>query len=191
MELIFVRHGEPDYAHDCLTPKGRRQAEIVAKRLSEYDIREIYASPLGRAQETALPFSQATGLPVNTLPYMHELEWSSRSGKEIFANGHPWFCAEEMAKNGWDLTNPGWRDTPYFNDNTATDNIDMVGENIDHWLASFGMIREGVYYRNTRRDSEPFAVVRRCRHRAHPEPALAVCRLRHALRPYGDLHHPL
>ena len=26
MRIIFVRHGEPDYEHDCLTAKGREQA---------------------------------------------------------------------------------------------------------------------------------------------------------------------
>ena len=27
MRLIFVRHGEPDYAHDCLTENGVIQAK--------------------------------------------------------------------------------------------------------------------------------------------------------------------
>ena len=34
MRIIFVRHGEPDYAHDCLTPTGRRQAAAAAQRLA-------------------------------------------------------------------------------------------------------------------------------------------------------------
>ena len=35
MRLILVRHGDPDYALDCLTELGHRQAETVAKRLME------------------------------------------------------------------------------------------------------------------------------------------------------------
>ena len=30
MRIIFIRHGEPDYAHDCLTERGRAQAEAAA-----------------------------------------------------------------------------------------------------------------------------------------------------------------
>ena len=26
MRIVFVRHGEPDYARDCLTEEGARQA---------------------------------------------------------------------------------------------------------------------------------------------------------------------
>ncbi len=53
MILYIVRHGEPDYANDCLTEKGREQAKKVAVRLAAYGIDEIYSSPLGRAKETA------------------------------------------------------------------------------------------------------------------------------------------
>ena len=33
MRIIFVRHGEPDYANDCLTAVGKVQAEQAALRL--------------------------------------------------------------------------------------------------------------------------------------------------------------
>ena len=41
MRIVFVRHGEPDYEHDCLTPAGREQALAVAERLKEDGIEEI------------------------------------------------------------------------------------------------------------------------------------------------------
>ena len=53
MRIIFVRHGEPDYVHDCLTEKGKIQAAAAAERLRDEGIAEIYSSPLGRARETA------------------------------------------------------------------------------------------------------------------------------------------
>ena len=53
MRIIFVRHGEPDYQHDCLTETGKKQAEAASKRLAREGIDEIYASPMGRAAETA------------------------------------------------------------------------------------------------------------------------------------------
>ena len=66
MRIVFVRHGEPDYVHDCLTEKGRMQALAAAERLREEGIGEIWSSPLGRAAETAEAASKALSLPVRT-----------------------------------------------------------------------------------------------------------------------------
>ena len=41
MRIVFVRHGEPDYANDCLTEQGRLQAKAAAERLREEGISEI------------------------------------------------------------------------------------------------------------------------------------------------------
>ena len=67
MRIIFVRHGEPDYANDCLTEQGRLQAREAAKRLLGEGIEEIYSSPLGRAAETAAATAEVLKLPVKTL----------------------------------------------------------------------------------------------------------------------------
>ena len=75
MRIIFVRHGEPDYARDCLTEAGRRQAAAAAERLAGEGISEIYTSPCGRAAETATFAARRLGLPVITLDYMHEIGW--------------------------------------------------------------------------------------------------------------------
>ena len=34
MRIIFIRHGAPDYARDCLTETGRIQAAAAAERLA-------------------------------------------------------------------------------------------------------------------------------------------------------------
>ncbi|WP_155243821.1 histidine phosphatase family protein [Butyrivibrio fibrisolvens] len=44
MRLIFVRHGDPDYQNDCLTPKGIEQSKRTAQRLNAEDIKAIYSS---------------------------------------------------------------------------------------------------------------------------------------------------
>lgn len=53
MRLIFIRHGDPDYVHDTLTEKGKREAELLAQRVKNWDVSKFYVSPLGRAQLTA------------------------------------------------------------------------------------------------------------------------------------------
>ena len=154
MRIAFVRHGEPDYARDCLTENGKIQAALAAERLREEGIEEIYSSPLGRAAETAAAASAALGLPVKTLDFMRELHWGDADGGEMPFGGHPWEIADELARQGTDLTDPNWRRHPYFARNRVTGEADAVAEKIDEWLAGLGYIREGLYYRYAREDGE-------------------------------------
>ncbi len=55
MILYYVRHGDPIYNPDSLTPLGHRQAEAIAKRFAVYGLDEIYSSPSVRAKQTAQP----------------------------------------------------------------------------------------------------------------------------------------
>ena len=55
MLFFYVRHGDPIYNPDSLTPLGARQAEALAKRFAVYGLDEIYSSPSIRAQQTAQP----------------------------------------------------------------------------------------------------------------------------------------
>lgn len=55
MLLYIIRHGDPIYAPDSLTPKGHLQAAALAKRLAVHGLDKIFASPLVRAQQTAKP----------------------------------------------------------------------------------------------------------------------------------------
>ena len=70
MKLMFVRHAEPDYKHDSLTLKGHREAQLLSLRLAKLDVRDFYASPLGRAQETARYTLERTHRTAETLPWL-------------------------------------------------------------------------------------------------------------------------
>lgn len=152
MRIVFVRHGEPDYTHDCLTEQGKLQALAAAERLREEGIEEIFSSPLGRAAETAAATAELLKLPVKTLDYMRELHWGSTDGTPLPSDGHPWDLADLLAGEGWDLTNPGWREHPYFRNNRVTENVDMVAQRTDEWLLSLGYERNGAFYRCVRPD---------------------------------------
>ncbi len=158
MRIVFVRHGEPDYAHDCLTERGRIQAQAAAERLREEGIGEIYSSPLGRAAETAAFTSEALGLPVRTLDYMRELHWGSTDGMPMPADGHPWDLADMLAAEGRDLTDPAWREHPYFRNNKVTAEADHVARKTDEWLRTLGYERNGAYYRCLRPDDRQATV---------------------------------
>ena len=154
MRIVFVRHGEPDYARDCLTELGRIQAEKAAQRLLGEGIVEIYASPLGRARETAQAAAEVLGLPVKTLDFMEEVRWGSADGEELYAGGHPWAIADEMARQGMELNRADWRDAPWFRTNRVVECVDRVERGIDEWLAGFGYLREGKHYRHTAEEEQ-------------------------------------
>ena len=154
MRIVFVRHGEPDYARDCLTELGRIQAKKAAQRLLGEGIGEIYASPLGRARETAPAAAEVLGLPVKTLDFMEEVRWGSADGEALYAGGHPWAIADEMARQGMELNRADWRDAPWFRTNRVVECVDRVERGIDEWLAGFGYLREGKHYRHTAEEEQ-------------------------------------
>lgn len=85
MILYYVRHGDPIYVPDSLTPLGHRQAEAVAKRLAAHGIDKVFASTSNRAMLTAKPTCELTKNELIPLEFAHEdLAWrdftTDRSG---------------------------------------------------------------------------------------------------------------
>ncbi|MBR6364626.1 MAG: histidine phosphatase family protein [Lachnospiraceae bacterium] len=153
MRILFIRHGDPDYKNDCLTEIGKIQAQRMAQRLREEGIEEIYASPLGRAQETAQAAAQVLDLPIQTLDFMREVRWGNEE-KNLYHGGHPWDIADKMAQEGIDLNRTDWRESPYFKTNFVTECVDEVEKGIDAWLADFGYERRGFYYLHKREEEQ-------------------------------------
>lgn len=163
MRILIVRHGEPDYARDSLTPLGRLQAQAVARRLQDEGIQAIFSSPMGRARETAAYTADLLGIrQVQLLDFMHELSWGSADGTKIFADGLPWTIADELVRRGWDLNDPNWPEHEFFRNNTVTAACAAVARETDAWLSGFGYQREGLYYRNTRSDDAQYSVALFC-----------------------------
>jgi broad specificity phosphatase PhoE len=79
--LVLLRHGEPDWSprggpsvnDPGLTPFGRAQARAAAQRLARRPLDAIYVSPYRRAQETAAPLAEATGLEPITVEGLAEI----------------------------------------------------------------------------------------------------------------------
>ncbi|MBR2823691.1 MAG: histidine phosphatase family protein [Clostridia bacterium] len=141
MRIIFVRHGEPDYEKDCLTETGRQQAAAAAERLAGEGISEIYASPCGRARETAEWTARRLGLPVTVLDYMHEISWG---GEGVPEEGHPWTLGDQLiAGEDFDFYHQNWREHPFFRGNSALMYETLIAGKIDHFLQSQGYRHEG------------------------------------------------
>jgi probable phosphoglycerate mutase len=80
MELVFVRHGEPEWARDGLTvddpqltDRGRRQADLLAERLAGEPFDRLVVSPLRRARETMAPIEARLGGEAIVLDWLAEI----------------------------------------------------------------------------------------------------------------------
>ena len=65
MEIVLVRHGEPEWVRDGLnvvnpplTDRGHLQASRLAEALQSESFDEILVSPLTRARQTAAPLAR-------------------------------------------------------------------------------------------------------------------------------------
>ena len=67
MRIVFVRHCEPDYTVDSLTPKGWREAKLLSHRVLNWNV-DAFTSRLlaGHTilQRPALIFAVSTGKTV-------------------------------------------------------------------------------------------------------------------------------
>lgn len=141
MEVILIRHGDPDYANDTLTEKGHAEARALAETLKDVPIDAIYASPMGRAQRTMEYTARAKGMTATTLPWLHELDGH-------FGNGR--WCwnvpgAETLERDSL----PGWHDwdqgSPYGE--LMRPQLEETARSFDALLAEYGYVREGFRYR--------------------------------------------
>lgn len=91
--LYLIRHAHNTYIEKGrlagrlpgvhLSEAGRLQAQALAESFAQVRLKAIYASPLERAQETALPLAHAQGLPVETAPGLNEIDVGTWQGKSL------------------------------------------------------------------------------------------------------------
>lgn len=147
MKLIFVRHAEPDYKHDSLTLKGHREAQLLSLRLAKLDVRDFYASPLGRAQETARYTLERTHRTAETLPWLAEFRGRSID-PETGAERIPWDYKPRLWQGHpllYDVNH--WTEDELFRVGTVDAIWRETQAGMDALLARYGMIRDGHLYR--------------------------------------------
>ena len=98
MLFFYVRHGDPIYVPDSLTPFGHRQAEAVGRMLSLYRINKIYASTSERAKLTATPLAEIIKKDIEQLDFANEGHaWHELTCYSKALNANTWlFHAPEM-----------------------------------------------------------------------------------------------
>ena len=140
MELLIIRHGLPvrrelttGVADPELSEAGWAQAEHLARYLESEAIDAIYASPLARAQETAVPLATARAMEIHTSDGI--AEWDQNS---------PEYVPVEELKAAND---PRWQamlDGEWGADESEVDFRDRVVSSIEAIIADHGGQRVAV-----------------------------------------------
>ena len=160
MLLYIVRHGHPDYATDSLTERGWLQAEAVGKRLAATGIDQVYASPMGRARQTAEPTCRLLDLPCQIEPWAHEVQ-DERLTEEPY--GKP--ISVTMVQNTYYRENGGI-DLPYdrayeavgFRRSGMKDAVAYIEEGGRDFLERLGYKEENGVYRILRANEDKVAL---------------------------------
>lgn len=143
MLFFYVRHGDPIYNPDSLTPLGERQAEAVSKRLAMYGIDKIYSSTSNRAYLTAKPTADILKLEIEQLDFAkeghawQELTVIDEDEKRRWCfqsdSTRKLFVSEEIKKLG-----DNWFEHPAFKETKAKEGIARITNASDEFFKSLG-----------------------------------------------------
>lgn len=143
MILFYIRHGDPTYRPDDLTPLGERQAEALAKRFAIYGLDEIYTSPMVRARKTAQPTCEVLKKTSTVLDWCSEtaafedMSVEIKPGKRKWACGHIPTCEKFLSPEVLTLGDK-WYTHPMFEGTNYARGIERVDRETDALLLSFG-----------------------------------------------------
>ena len=146
MKLLIIRHGDPEYSIDSLTPKGHREAELLAERIAPMDIADYYVSPLGRAQATAEYTLKKCGRTAETLDWLREFDKNLIIGPDGQRR-----IAWDMLPEDWTgvpdyYDKDKWTSVPVMAEADMKNGISYVHDGLDSLLAGHGYERHDNYY---------------------------------------------
>ena len=136
MQILIIRHGDPDYSIDSLTEKGWREAELLAERLSKLDIKAFYVSPLGRAKDTASLTLKKMNREATELPWMQEFFGADIARPDADGRTIAWdWLPQDWTKEKNYYDKEKWADSPIMQDSTVLKEYQWVAGGLDKLLS--------------------------------------------------------
>jgi broad specificity phosphatase PhoE len=157
MRLFIIRHADPDYANNTITPAGHLEARALAERFKKLGLDRIYSSPLGRAIHTMQYTADA-------LHMSHTIEeWTAEKGHCRVTGEWGDYCAwdvpgEAIRARSPYVTHDNWHEHELFGNPQFLDVHKDICRNSDAFLARHGYVREGGRYRIVKSNREKIAV---------------------------------
>ena len=148
MKILIVRHGDPDYAIDGLTDKGKIEAELLSKRLVKENIAKIYCSPLGRARLTAEPTLEKTGLTAEIMTWLREFSPPKIRVPYSDEERICWDLLPEFLNSLEYVYHPTrWLEEDFIKNSDVPSAYKAVCDGLDTLLAKHGYERNGYNYK--------------------------------------------
>ena len=148
MLFYYIRHGDPIYNPDSLTPLGVRQAEAVAKRLALYGLDKIYCSTSNRAAMTAKPTCELLKIEPELLDFANEdYAWDDFTIAKENGNGKTWLFQNRSVVelfNSKEIRDLGdrWFDHPMFKAYNYEKGLNRIRDESDRLFAQLGFTHE-------------------------------------------------
>lgn len=144
MIFYYIRHGDPIYDPDSLTPLGMRQAEALAKRLALYSLDKIYCSTSNRAVMTAKPTCELLKLEPVLLDFANECHaWKDLTIENENGNGRTWLFQNTKVidlfnSNAIRDLGDNWYAFPEFAKYNYEKGINRIYNELDSFFKSLG-----------------------------------------------------
>lgn len=146
MYFYYIRHADPIYNPDSITPHGEKQAELLSERLVEAKIDEVYASSSNRAVLTAKPTADKLGLKTTVFDWAREDKAAEDFGVD---DDGKWtwcfFCRDLMDKfNKSEVValNGKWYEHEYFKDYSFKRGIERINRETDAFFEKLGYVHD-------------------------------------------------
>lgn len=142
MVFYYIRHGDPIYNPDSLTPLGKRQAEAVGRWFCRKGLDRIYSSTSQRAIDTATPASEMLKKPIELLDFANE-NHAWRQLTYMMGERRTWVCDVPEMKSFFrtpEIMNLGfkWYEHPRFEGYDYAAGLERIQRASDEFFATLG-----------------------------------------------------
>ena len=145
MRIVIIRHADPDYDNNTLTPQGFKEAEALGKHYNASMFDDIYCSSLARARLTCDAVIKGEK-DVTVCDWLQEFyhPYTNEDGLTTY----PWdFMPNYVKRHPEVLYNPNYLDDYQpFKDINLKKEHDIVITEFDKILAKHGYKRNGLFY---------------------------------------------
>ncbi len=146
MKILIIRHGDPDYSIDSLTEQGRKEAELLSKKLEKLDIKEFYVSTLGRAKDTAEYTLKKLNRTAKECEWLKE--FPPRINKPNKENTIIWdWLPQDWTATDEFYSNTDWGNVPAMVEGKVLEEYNRVTSEFDKVLAEHGYVRDNRTYK--------------------------------------------
>lgn len=161
MRILLIRHGDPDYENDALTPKGIKEAELLSERLIKEKIDYAYVSTMGRAMMTAKPTLDKKSMEAVYCDWLREFSATKIKRPDLGGKDAP-VCWDWLPQD-WTKYEEFYRYDEWYNQDIMAE-VDMkaysdyVTSEFDSMLSKHGYVHDGHIFRVKKANDDTIAL---------------------------------